>query len=81
MTCSPPNTRIYAKEKKRPQIPLEYTKILLKETKIHVVETIINSIPDIPIRDSEPVSADFVLSEYCYCFKKMSILQVKAEIL
>ena len=41
-----------------------YCKKLLKETKIDVGEIAINSIPDVPIWDSEPVTVDFTLSEF-----------------
>ena len=65
MLCSPSNTRIYIKVKKHPHIPLEYTvKQLLKEANIDVREIVINSIPNVPIWDSEPVSADFTLSQF-----------------
>ena len=36
----------------------------LKEAKIDVREIAINSIPDVPIWDSEPVTVDFTLSEF-----------------
>ena len=41
-----------------------HCKILLKEAKIDVGEIFINSIPDVPIWDSEPVTVDFTLSEF-----------------
>ena len=41
-----------------------YCKKLLKEAKIDVGEITINSIPDAPIWDSEPVTVDFTLSEF-----------------
>ena len=41
-----------------------YCKKLLKEAKIDVGEIAINSIPDVPIWDSEPVTVDFTLSEF-----------------
>ena len=41
-----------------------YCKKLLKEAKIDVGEIAINSFPDIPIWDSEPVTVDFTLSEF-----------------
>ena len=41
-----------------------YCKKLLKEAKIDVAEIAINSIPDVPIWDSEPVTVDFTLSEF-----------------
>ena len=50
--------------KNQPQIPLEYSKKLLKKAKIDVGEIAINSIPDVPIWDSEPVTVDFTLSEF-----------------
>ena len=41
-----------------------HCKKLLKEAKINVGEIAINSIPDVPICDSEPVTVDFTLSEF-----------------
>ena len=41
-----------------------HCKKLLKEAKIDVGEIVINSIPDVPIWDSEPVTVDFTLSEF-----------------
>ena len=41
-----------------------YSKKLLKEAKMDVGEIAINSIPDVPIWDSEPVTVDFTLSEF-----------------
>ena len=41
-----------------------HCKKLLKKAKIDVGEIAINSIPDIPIWDSEPVTVDFTLSEF-----------------
>ena len=41
-----------------------YCKKLLKEAKIDLGEIAINSIPDAPIWDSEPVTVDFTLSEF-----------------
>ena len=41
-----------------------YCKKLLKEAKIDFGEIAINSIPDVPIWDSEPVTVDFTLSEF-----------------
>ena len=41
-----------------------HCKKLLKEAKIDVGEIAINSIPDVPIWDSEPVTVDFTLSEF-----------------
>ena len=41
-----------------------YYKKLLKEANIDVEEIVINSIPDVPIWDSEPVTVDFTLSEF-----------------
>ena len=41
-----------------------HCKKLLKKTKIDDGEIAINSIPDVPIWDSEPVTADFTLSEF-----------------
>ena len=41
-----------------------YYKKLLQEAKIDVGEIAINSIPDVPIWDSEPVTVDFTLSEF-----------------
>ena len=41
-----------------------YCKKLLKKAKIDVGEIAINSIPDVPIWDSEPVTVDFTLSEF-----------------
>ena len=41
-----------------------YCKKLLKEAKMDVGEIAINSIPDVPIWDSEPVTVDFTLSEF-----------------
>ena len=39
-------------------------KKLLKKAKIDIGEIAINSIPDVPIWDSEPVTVDFTLSEF-----------------
>ena len=41
-----------------------HCKKLWKEAKIDVGEIVINSIPDVPIWDSEPVTVDFTLSEF-----------------
>ena len=41
-----------------------YCKKLLKEAKMDVGEIAINSIPDVAIWDSEPVTVDFTLSEF-----------------
>ena len=41
-----------------------HCKKLLKEAKIYVGEIAINSIPDVPIWNSEPVTVDFTLSEF-----------------
>ena len=41
-----------------------YCQKLLKEAKINVGEIAINSIPDVPIWDSKPVTVDFTLSEF-----------------
>ena len=41
-----------------------HCKKLLKKAKIDVWEIAINSIPDVPIWDSEPVTVDFTLSEF-----------------
>ena len=41
-----------------------HCKKLLKKAKIDVGEIVINSIPDVPIWDSEPVTVDFTLSEF-----------------
>ena len=41
-----------------------YCKKLLKEAKIDVGDIAINSIPDVPIWDSEPVTVDFTLYEF-----------------
>ena len=41
-----------------------HCKKLLKEAKIDVGEIVINSIPDVPIWDSEPVTVDFTWSEF-----------------
>ena len=41
-----------------------HCKKLLNKTKIDVGEIAINSIPDVPIWDSEPVTVDFTLSEF-----------------
>ena len=41
-----------------------YCKKVLKEAKMAVGEIAINSIPDVPIWDSEPVTGDFTLSEF-----------------
>ena len=39
-------------------------KTIIKEANIDVREIVINSIPNVPIWDSEPVSADFTLSQF-----------------
>ena len=41
-----------------------YCKKLFKKAKIDIGEIAINSIPDVPIWDSEPVTVDFTLSEF-----------------
>ena len=41
-----------------------HCKKLLKEAKIDVGEIAINSMPDVPIWDSKPVTVDFTLSEF-----------------
>ena len=41
-----------------------HCKKLLKKAKIDVGEIAINSVPDVPIWDSEPVTVDFTLSEF-----------------
>ena len=41
-----------------------HCKKLLKKAKIDIREIAINSIPDVPIWDSEPVTVDFTLSEF-----------------
>ena len=41
-----------------------HCKKLLKEAQINVGEIAINSIPDVPIWDSKPVTVDFTLSEF-----------------
>ena len=41
-----------------------YCKKLLQEAKIDIGEIAINSIHDVPIWDSEPVTVDFTLSEF-----------------
>ena len=41
-----------------------HCKKLLKKAKIDVGEIAINSFPDVPIWDSEPVAVDFTLSEF-----------------
>ena len=41
-----------------------YCKKSLKEANIDVGEIAINSVPDVPIWDSEPVTVDFTLSEF-----------------
>ena len=52
--------------KNQPLIPATgiHCKKLLKEAKIDVGEITINSIPDVPIWNSEPVTVDFTLSEF-----------------
>ena len=41
-----------------------YCKKLLKDAKMDVGEIAINSVPDVAIWDSEPVTVDFTLSEF-----------------
>ena len=41
-----------------------HCKKLLNKAKIDIGEIVINSIPDVPIWDSEPVTVDFTLSEF-----------------
>ena len=41
-----------------------HCKTLLKEAKIDVGEIAINSIPDVPIWDSKPITVDFTLSKF-----------------
>ena len=62
--CSIPNTTICIEINNQLQTPLEYTKKSLKEAKIDVGEIAINSIPDVPIWDSKPVTVYFTLSEF-----------------
>ena len=51
--------------KNQPQISFGiHCKKLFKKAKIDVGEIAINSIPDVPIWDSEPVTVDFTLSEF-----------------
>ena len=64
LLCLIPNTKFCTQIKNQPQILLEYTKKLLKKAKIDVGQIAINSFPDVPIRDSEPVTVDFTLSEF-----------------
>ena len=64
MMCSIPNTKhlIANKDSATDSFGI-YCKKLLKEAKIDVGEIAINSIPEVPIWDSEPVTVDFTLSE------------------
>ena len=64
MLCSIPNTNIFTQAKIQLQTLGIYCKKLLKEAKMNVGEIAINSIPDVPIWDSEPVTVDFTLSEF-----------------
>ena len=41
-----------------------HCKKLSRKAKIHVGEIAINSIPDVPIFESEPVTVDFIISEF-----------------
>ena len=50
-----------------------YCKKLLKEAKIDVGEIAINSIPDVPIWDSEPVTVDFTFSEFDKSWDNLAI--------
>ena len=57
-----------------------HCKKLLKTAKIDVGEIVINSIPDVPIWDSEPVTVDFTLSEFdksstSSVFKKINLIR------
>ena len=64
MLCSIPNTKIFTQIKIQLHSFGIYCKKLLKEAKIDVGEIAINSIPDVPIWDSEPVTVDFTSSEF-----------------
>ena len=62
-----------------------HCKKLLKKAKIDIGEIAINSIPDVPIWDSEPVTVDFTLSEfdksYTYTVFKSRFNEVKQKYL
>ena len=58
------NQILYADEKSATDSFGIHCKKLLKKAKIDIGEIAINSIPDVPIRDSEPVTVDFTLSEF-----------------
>ena len=65
MMCLIPNTKFYMQTKKSGRDSFAiHCKKLLKKEKIDVGEIALNSIPDVPIWDSEPVTVDFTLSEY-----------------
>ena len=53
-----------------------HCKKLLKEAKINVGEIAINSIPDVPIWDSKPVTVDFTLSEFDKSSTSSTVLKV-----
>ena len=57
-----PSTKVFMPIKIQLQIPLACT-VRNYQRKQNVGEIAINSIPDIPIWDSEPVTVDFTLSE------------------
>ena len=65
MLCSIPNTRICIEKKESATDSFGiHCKKLLREAEIDVGEIAINSFPDVPIWDSEPVTFDFTLSEF-----------------
>ena len=53
-----------------------HCKKLLKKAKIDVGEIAINSIPDVPIWDSEPITVDFTLSEFDKSSTSSTVLKV-----
>ena len=57
-----------------------HCKKLLKKEKIDVGEIALNSIPDVPIWDSEPVTVDFTLSKFdnhlLLLFLKVSLMRL-----
>ena len=52
-----------------------HCKKFLKKAKIDVGEIAINSIPDVPIWDSEPVTVDFTLSEFAKASSSMTVFK------
>ena len=61
---NPKHQELYKNKESATDSFVIHCKKLLKEAKIDVGEIAINSIPDVPIWDSKPVTVDFTLSEF-----------------